>query len=72
MQKNFVKVWGDVVDFKSLTISILVTLILTIFGYYIVNNQERVIRLFMGLAMSSLGFIISSIFIRPKRIVIEE
>lgn len=67
--RQMVEIWGDIVDVKSLIISIIISSISTMGLYFLAPNGNHMMELFLGLAGAVLGFIISSIIIRPKRII---
>lgn len=71
MDKNrqMVEIWGDIVDIKSLIVSIVISSITTMGLYFLAPNGNQMMELFLGLAGAVLGFIISSIIIKPKRII---
>ncbi|NLJ97795.1 MAG: hypothetical protein GX320_00775 [Tissierellia bacterium] len=67
------EVWGDIIEIKSLVISIIISSTSTMGAYFIAPSNDKTKQLFFGLIGSVLGFIISTFFIRPKRIItIEE
>ena len=71
-QKEMVEIWGDIVDMKSLILAIVISSILTMGLYFLAPAGDQMIELFLGLGGAVLGFIISSIIIKPKRIIILE
>ncbi len=72
-EENLVEVWGDVVSIKSLILSILISIVSTMGMYFLAPSGDRTLGLFFGLAGAVLGFIISTLLIKPKRdIKIEE
>lgn len=71
-QKEMVEIWGDIVDIKSLILAIVISSILTMGLYFLAPAGDQMIELFLGLGGAVLGFIISSIIIKPKRIIILE
>lgn len=69
---DYVEVWEDVVSIKDLILSLVISGITTL-GAYLLAPNESSLPLFFGLGGAILGFIISSILIKPKRnIVINE
>lgn len=66
-KKELVEVWGDVVSIKALLISIIISVVCTMTGYFLALQGDRTLSLFFGLAGALLGFIISTILIKPKR-----
>ncbi|HLR21431.1 MAG TPA: hypothetical protein VK087_05445 [Tissierellaceae bacterium] len=71
-EKEMVEIWGDIVDIKSLILAIVISSILTMGLYFLAPAGDQMIELFLGLGGAVLGFIISSIIIKPKRIIILE
>lgn len=65
-EKNYVEVWEDYVDLKDLFISILLCVGLSLFGY-IIAPEDGSKPLIFGLSGGVIGFITSSIIIKPKR-----
>ncbi|EIA20563.1 hypothetical protein X560_0971 [Listeria fleischmannii 1991] len=65
-----VEIWADLVHIKDLIIAILICVIFTMGGYFIAPNKAPM-PLFFGLGGAIIGFIISSIIIKPKRILKE-
>ncbi|WP_071131667.1 hypothetical protein [Enterococcus timonensis] len=68
MEKNLIEIWGDLVSQKDLLISIAISCLLT-FGAYFLAPDDQTIKLFAGLLGAVAGFILSTIIIKPKRIV---
>lgn len=69
--ENNIEVWEDLVNLKSLVFSILVCSTTTLGGYFLAPNTPPK-PLFFGLFGAFLGFIICSILVKPKRIILEE
>ena len=65
--KQMVEIWGDIVELKSLIMSIVISSITTMGAYFIAPKGNQTMELFFGLGGAVLGFIISTIFIEPKR-----
>lgn len=71
--KEMVEIWGDVVEIKSLIISILISIISTMGMHLLAPAGDRTKGLFFGLLGAVIGFAISTLLIKPKRnIIIEE
>ncbi|MEI3604400.1 hypothetical protein SPD48_01730 [Pseudogracilibacillus sp. SE30717A] len=68
--KNYVEVWEDNVKVKDLLISMLLCIGLSL-GGYIIAPGEAPQPLIFGLSGGVIGFIISSIIIKPKRKIIQ-
>lgn len=64
--KKYIQIWEDLVLLKDLVVS-LVICIITTFGCYFIAPKTNPWPLFMGLIGAILGFVISSILIKPKR-----
>lgn len=71
-KKQMVEIWGDVVEIKYLVISIIISSISTMGAYFLASSTNKTKQLFFGLIGAVLGFIISAILIKPKRIIILE
>jgi len=68
--KNNIEVWEDIVNIKDLVMALIVCSVTTFVAYILAPNEPPK-PLFFGLTGAIIGFIISSIFIKPKRIFIE-
>ncbi|OLS03613.1 hypothetical protein [Tissierella creatinophila] len=71
-KKQMVEIWGDVVEIKSLIIAIIVSIVSTMGFYAIAPSDDKTKQLFFGLIGAVIGFTISAIFIKPKRIIVIE
>lgn len=71
-KKEMVEIWGDVVEIKSLIVSIIISIVSTMGLFSLAPSGDRTKQLFFGLLGAVIGFLISAIIIKPKRIVIEE
>jgi len=71
-EKNLVEVWEDNVDIKDLMIAMALCIGFSLGGYLLAFGD--IPPLIFGLAGGVIGFIISSIIIKPKRhlIMMEE
>ncbi|MFB4474314.1 hypothetical protein ACDI16_15530 [Oceanobacillus caeni] len=69
-RKNLVDIWEDHVDIKDLSIAMGLCILFALGGYLIApgNGPQSLI---FGILGGVLGFIISSIMIKPKRTIIE-
>lgn len=65
-EHNKIEIWEDVVTIKDLVITLLICLSTT-FGGYLIAPSEGYQPLLFGLLGAVIGFIISSIVIKPKR-----
>lgn len=61
-----IEVWADFVHIKDLVLAIVITTVTTLTGYFIAPSEEPSPLLF-GLVGAFIGFIISSLLIKPKR-----
>jgi hypothetical protein len=68
--KKNIEVWEDLVNIKDLVIALIVCSVTTL-GAYFIAPDEPPRPLFFGLSGAIIGFVICTIFIKPKRIVIE-
>lgn len=69
---TMVEIWGDVIEIKHLIISIIVSSVCTMGAYFLAPSNDKIRQLFYGLVGAVLGFIISILIIKPKRIIISE
>lgn len=65
--KKMVEIWGDIVELKALIFAIIISSITTMGAYFMAPKGNETKELFFGLGGAVLGFIISTIFIKPKR-----
>ncbi len=72
MKKPLVEIWGDVVDAKELTLSIVITTTLALGLHLLAPADNPTAGLFFGLAGAVTGFLISCVLFRPKRTVTKE
>lgn len=72
MKKNLIEIWGDLVDLKDLLIAIAICSITTMGGFFLAPSADTTKQLFFGLTGAVIGFVMSSILIKPKRTVTEE
>lgn len=71
-KREMVEIWGDVVEIRSLIISIAISIVSTMGLFSLAPSGDRTKQLFLGLLGAVIGFVISAILIKPKRVVIEE
>ena len=71
MDKKNIEIWEDLVYIKDLLLALAICLTTT-FGAYFIAPNEPPKPLFFGLSGAILGFVISSIIIKPKRILLDE
>ncbi|WP_010651874.1 hypothetical protein [Oceanobacillus massiliensis] len=65
-QANNIEVWEDVINIKDLLLSLFICTATTMGGYLIAPDEPQKPLLY-GLVGVIVGFIISSIIIKPKR-----
>jgi hypothetical protein len=68
--RNNIEVWEDLVNIKSLVLSITLCSITTLGGYFLAPNDPPK-PLFYGLIGALAGFILASIIVKPKRMIQE-
>ncbi|CAM3045094.1 hypothetical protein FITA111629_00325 [Filibacter tadaridae] len=64
--KENIEVWEDLVNIKELVLALVICSVTTLGGYFIAPNEPPK-PLFFGLIGALVGFIGSSILIKPKR-----
>lgn len=62
----YIEVWEDLVSIKDLLLSLTICSVTTLGGYFIAPDESPK-PLFFGLIGIVVGFLISSIIIKPKR-----
>lgn len=67
--KKMVEIWGDVVAIQSLILAILFSSFSTMGAFFLAPIDDKSKQLFFGLAGALIGFVLSSIFIKPKRVI---
>lgn len=70
-KKKLVEIWGDVVAIRSLVFAILFSSFSTMGAFFLAPVEDRSKQLFFGLAGALIGFVLSSIFIKPKRVIMK-
>lgn len=68
---DMIEIWEDAVSLKELMLSLTICLFMSFGGYYLAPDKEP-LPLLLGLIGAISGFILSSIMIKPKRVLIEE
>lgn len=68
-EKNYIEIWGDVVELRDLVRSILIFAVSTMGLYFLAPDGNKTLQLFFGLGGALLGFIISGLLTKPKRII---
>ncbi|CQR48434.1 hypothetical protein BN1058_02803 [Paraliobacillus sp. PM-2] len=65
-KEDNIEVWADLVNIRHLVFALVLTSAFTLGAYFIAPNEEPK-PLYFGLIGSLIGFIISSMVIKPKR-----
>lgn len=68
-KKQLIEIWGDVVELRDLVRSILISSVTTMGMYFLAPTGNHTMQLFFGLGGALLGFIISGLITKPKRII---
>lgn len=68
-KKQLIEIWGDVVELRDLVRSILISSVTTMGMYFLAPTGNNTMQLFFGLGGALLGFIISGLITKPKRII---
>lgn len=71
-KRQMVEIWGDVIEIKSLVLSMMISGFTTMGAYFTAPVDNRTMQLFFGLGGAVAGFVLSTHFIKPKRIIILE
>ncbi len=71
-EKQFIEIWGDVVESRHLLISMIITTITTFSLFSFAPKGDRPLGLLLGLTGAVIGFLISVFLIKPKRHLIVE
>lgn len=71
-KNTMVEIWGDVIELKYLIMSIIISSIFTMGGYFLAPSNDKIRQLFYGLLGAVISFIISTLIIKPKRIIVFE
>lgn len=66
-KQELVSLWGDTVGIADLVRSIILSIVLTMGGYFIAPSNQPTQQLFFGLLGAVLSFILNSLLIKPKR-----
>jgi hypothetical protein len=70
LKQENIEVWEDLVSIKDLVMSLAICSISALGGYFIAPNTPPK-PLFFGLGGAFIGFLICTLFIKPKRDLIE-
>ena len=67
IKKQFVEIWGDIVEIRELVISMVLHIIFAFIGVILSPNQEYSSLLLCGLAGIMLASVLCSFLMKPKR-----
>lgn len=68
-KKQYIEIWGDVVELRDLVRSIIISAVATMGMYFLAPSGNNTLQLFFGLAGAIIGFIVSGLLTKPKRII---
>ncbi|MDP3305198.1 MAG: hypothetical protein Q8S15_03940 [Erysipelotrichaceae bacterium] len=71
-EKQFIEIWGDVVESRHLLISMIITTVTTFSLFSFAPKGDRPMGILLGLTGAVIGFLISVFLIKPKRHLIVE
>ena len=69
--KAYNEIWDDLIQFTDLLIALFITISFTAIGYYFAPKTAP-LPLFISLAGALVGFVVSSLVIKPKRQLVFE
>ena len=67
-KKTMVEIWGDVVEIRSLILAIVISVASTM-GLFSFAGDDSTKQLFFGLLGAVIGFVVSALLIKPKRVI---
>ncbi|WP_414838917.1 hypothetical protein [Carnobacterium sp. TMP28] len=68
-ENKLVEIWGDVVAIRSLVLAISFSSFSTMGAFFLAPADDKTKQLFFGLVGALIGFIVSSVVIKPKRVI---
>lgn len=68
-KKELIEIWGDIVELRDLVRAIIISAITTMGLYLLAPAGNHTLQLFFGLGGALIGFIISGLLTKPKRII---
>lgn len=68
-KKTMVEIWGDVVEIQSLIIAIIISVASTMGLFALAPSNDSTRQLFFGLIGAVIGFVVSALLIKPKRVI---
>lgn len=68
-ENKLVEIWGDVVVIRSLILAISFSSFSTMGAFFLAPADDKTKQLFFGLVGALIGFIVSSVVIKPKRVI---
>lgn len=66
---KYIEIWGDMVHLNDLVLSIAIISATTIVGHGFAPANNRPLELFFGLSGAIVGFIITLLLVKVKRII---
>lgn len=72
MKRYLIEIWGDVVHVKELLFSMIIISVSTMSFYSFAPDDDRTISLFLGLAGAVIGFVVTVLLYKPKRVIVDE
>lgn len=69
--KENIEIWEDLVNMKDLVLALTISSVTTLSGYFLASDESTQSLIF-GLLGALTGFILSSLLIKPKRILQEQ
>jgi|BioPla2DNA2_1021312.scaffolds.fasta_scaffold119031_2 hypothetical protein len=69
-EESYIEVWEDLVNIKDLILALIFCSVTTLGGYFLAPKSPPKPLLF-GISGAIFGFMISSILIKPKRVLLE-
>ncbi len=72
MKKKYIEIFGDMIDFKDLIISIIVISTTTMVAHLMAPEGNRPLGLLFGLSGTIVGFIAMALIIKVKRVITME
>jgi len=71
-KNTMVEIWGDVIKIKDFIISVIISSIFTMGAYFLAPSGEKIRELFYGLLGAVVGFVVTNVLIKPKRVIMFE
>ncbi|WP_018658908.1 hypothetical protein [Allofustis seminis] len=71
-KSSLVEIWGDMVEINDLIKAIVLTVTTTMGGYFLAPDNQTSLQLFFGLGGALVGFLLATVWIKPKRILTQQ